>query len=98
MSTQQESICCKEVDKIKDLLADPGLADAKPPCITEHPHFANVCLCRTVLTISMHRHVYHYGSSDIPKDENGYNYTYILYVLLYYFLVAENFNTWPAVN
>ena len=73
MSTQQESICCKEVDKIKDLLTDPVLADAKPLCITEHPDFASVCLSRAVLTVSMHRHVYHYGSSDIPKDENEYS-------------------------
>ena len=42
-----------------DLLADLVL-DARPPCITEHPDFANVCLCRAVLTVSMHDHRYHY--------------------------------------
>ena len=34
-----------------DLLAELVL-DARPPCITEHPDFANVCLCRAVLTVS----------------------------------------------
>ena len=54
---------------MRDLLANLVL-DARPPCITEHPDFSNVCLCRAVLTVSIHSHTYHYGSSDIPMDEN----------------------------
>ena len=86
MSTQRESICCKEVDKISSLLTDPVLADPRPPCITEHPNFANACLCKTVLTISMHRYIYHYGSSDIPEEENRYNYICMLIVNTLYFM------------
>lgn len=69
MSTQRESICCNEVDKIRELLEDSAL-DARPPCITEHTDFTNVCLCRAVLTVSLHSHRYHYGTSDVPTDEN----------------------------
>ena len=66
MPTQRESIFCNEIDNIR---ADPTL-HTYPPCITEHRDFANVCLCRAVLTVSLHGHRFHYGTSDVPTDEN----------------------------
>ena len=47
-------------------------SDPLPPCITQHPDFGSVCLCRTVLTVSLHSYRYHYGTSDVPTDENRY--------------------------
>ena len=44
--------------------------DPPPPCITQHPDIGSVCLCRAVLTVSLHSHRYHYGASDVPTDEN----------------------------
>ena len=81
-----------------DLLAELVL-DARPPCITEHPDFANVCLCRAVLTVSMHGHRYHYGASDIPMDENRYSYAaIILYALSNILYSTGNFDIWLIVK
>ena len=68
MPTARESLCCKEVEKMVALLN----GDPPPACITQHPDFGNVCLCRAVLTVSLHSHRYHYGASDVPTDENRY--------------------------
>ena len=69
MPTQRESICCNEVDKTRELFEDPTLHTC-PSCITEHRDFANVCLCKAVLTVSLHGHRFNYGTSDVPTDEN----------------------------
>ena len=66
MDTVRESICCQEIEKIKDLL----VGERPLVCITDHPEFPNACLSRTVLTIAFHGYSHHYGSSDIPIDEN----------------------------
>jgi len=42
-------------------------AEGPPVCITDHP---SACLSRTVLTIAFHGYSHHYGSSDIPIDDN----------------------------
>ena len=46
--------------------------DPPPPCITQHPDFTNVCLCRAVLTVAFHSHRFYYETSDVPTDENRY--------------------------
>ena len=66
MPTARESVCCQEIDKIKDLLVG-GLV---PQCITLHMEFPNACLSRVVLLIASHGHRHHYGTDDIPADEN----------------------------
>ena len=68
MATLGESLCCKEVEKMVALLD----GDPRPPCITQHPDFASVCLCRAVLTVAFHSHRFHYGITDVPTDDNRY--------------------------
>ena len=68
MPTARESLCCKEVEKMV-ALSD---SDPLPPCITQHPDFGSVCLYRTVLTVSLHSYIYHYGTSNVPTDKNRY--------------------------
>jgi len=34
--------------------------------------FANICLNRTALKIVFHGYQHHYGTSDVPSDENRY--------------------------
>ena len=70
MNTTRESLCCncKEIEEMVSLLD----GDPPPSCIAQHPDFANVCLCRAVLTVALHSHRYHYGASDVPSDENRY--------------------------
>ena len=82
---------------MRNLLADPVL-DAKPSCITVHPEFASVCLCRTVLTISMHAYKYEYGSSDIPEDENRYIYIYIYLRIEIFGFHSYSFNSAILLN
>ena len=69
MSTQRESICCHDIEETKSLIDDSHI-EMRPSCITQHADFSNVCLCRAVLTVSLHGHRYHYGSADVPTDEN----------------------------
>ena len=63
----RESVCCQEIDKIKDLL----VGDPVPLCITLHMEFPNACLSRVVLLIVSHSHRHHYGTDDILADETG---------------------------
>ena len=65
MSTQRESICCHEIEQTNRLLSLPSA-----PCITQHVDFRNVCLCRSVLTVALYSHLYHYESAEVPDDEN----------------------------
>ena len=66
MGTVQESVCCKEIEKIQNLL----VGEPPPVCITVHPEFGNACLSRTVLTIAFHGYQHHYGTSDVPSDDS----------------------------
>ena len=68
MPTQSESICCQEIEQINSLLEDPCIAEA---WITRHTDFSSVCLCRTVLTVSLFAHLHRYESAaEVPADEN----------------------------
>ena len=83
MNSEEESICCKEIAEMVQLL-DEG--DVRPECITEHQDFSNVCQCRAVLTVSLYSHRHRYGTGDIPTDENRYvviyNYLYRRHYML----------------
>ena len=63
MDTAQESICCKEIDKIQSLLI---AGDPSPTCITTHSEFLNACLSRTVLTIAWRE----YTTTEPCRDVN----------------------------
>lgn len=56
---------------MKVLLEDPHL-EIHPPCVTQHADFSNVCLCRTVLTVSLYAHQHRYEDVEVPADENRY--------------------------
>ena len=77
MNSEEESICCKDIAEMVQLL-DEG--DVRPECIAEHQDFSNVCLCRAVLTVSLYSHRHRYGTGDIPTDENRY---VVIYNCLY---------------
>ena len=68
--------------------------------LTAQPDFANVYLCRAVLTVSIYSHRYHYGASDIPMDENRYNShtAIILYALSNILCSTGNFDIWLIVK
>ena len=66
MATSRESLCCQEVEQMVALLD----GDSPPSCIMQHVDFASVCLCRAVLTVSLYGYRYHYGTSDVPTDDN----------------------------
>jgi len=55
-----------EIDRIKDLL----VGDPIPQYIKLHMEFPNACLSRLVLLIASHGHRHHYGTDDMPPDEN----------------------------
>ena len=67
MNSEKESICCKEIAEMIQLL-DEG--DVRPECITELQDFSYVYLCRAVLTVSLYSHRNQYGTGDIPTDAN----------------------------
>ena len=66
---QRDSISCKELGQIMTILEECETA-SHSECVTQHTDFAIVCLCRTVLLVSLHSHRHHHGSSDVPDDEN----------------------------
>ena len=74
MNTEKESICCREVKQLAQLLDSESKAASFPQCITRHADFTNICLCRGVLTVALHSHRHRYGTHDVPEDENRYMY------------------------
>ena len=56
---------------MKSLLENSFISEAHPSCITRHKDFSSVCLCRTVLTVSLYAHLHRYESvAEVPDDEN----------------------------
>ena len=53
--------------------------------VTQHVDFTHVCLCRTVLTVSLYAHLHHYESVELPDDENRYaaNHAIHLYYVMF---------------
>ena len=56
-------------EEIKSFIEDFHLK-MHPSCITQHADFSNVRFCRAVLTVFLYGHRHHYGSADVPADEN----------------------------
>ncbi|KAM7290704.1 P2X purinoceptor 7-like isoform X2 [Ixodes scapularis] len=55
MLTDYESLCCREVDRARELCQDQGVS-----CITKHPWFELYCLNRPVLDLAKYRYTaYH---------------------------------------
>ena len=46
------------------------VGDLVPACVVQHPAFTSAYLCIVILTIAYHSHRHHYGTDDIPADEN----------------------------
>jgi len=88
MHMDRESICCKELEQTMSILeeCDPLTC---PKCVTQHSEFATVCLCRTVLLVSLHSH--HHGSSDVLDDENRYITVNEAFFLLSVFIPSRRF-------
>ena len=56
MNTERESICCKEIEQLIQLL-DGMETVIRPDCNTEHVDFSTVCLIRAVLTVALYNHL-----------------------------------------
>ena len=94
MPTQRESICCQEIEELKRLVEDPCLED-QPFFITQHADFNHVCLCRTVLTVSLYAHLHRYEDVEVPDDENRYvSMLYSFSVISSVYVLLGNFDTW----
>ena len=61
MSTKEESVCCKEIQKVTD-----KMEEEKVECITLHPGFNSVCLDVWVLQTAYFSLRQHYGK-DAPQ-------------------------------
>ena len=70
MLTAQESVCCQEVDKVRDLLVGDPARSIQPWFASRFTDFAKACLCRVILSIASHCHRHHYGTDDMPANEN----------------------------
>ena len=95
MNTEKESVCCREIEQLARLLDSE--TESPPQCITRHADFANVCLCRAVLTVALYSHRHRYGTSDVPEDENRY-----MYIFRHYFhltcLLSGDFDTYHIAS
>ena len=58
METEEECVCCAEIQQIKDKCQEEDVS-----CITMHPGFDAVCLNIYVLQTAYHQYRYHYNNS-----------------------------------
>ena len=66
MPTVRECLCCKEVDRITDIMTE-GVTHAQ--CICEHPGCHPVCLDRYVLQVAYYKYRQQYGERQ--EQENA---------------------------
>ena len=69
MSTPQECVCCREVQKIEEKIRT---SNSEQVCITEHEGFLPVCLNIWVLQAAYFEYRQRYGNDDtssIPVHE-----------------------------
>ena len=67
MATSLESVCCKEVERVGDVMNE--LEDGSINCITHHPGFEPVCLNIHVLTTAyyQYRQQYNVAIENVPE-------------------------------
>jgi len=93
MPTARESVCCQEIDNIKDLL----VGDPVPQC-TLHMEFPNACQSRVVLLIASNGHQHYYGTDDILADKNRLTLYAIHCEFLCNIIFTECSDFWHADN
>ncbi|KAK3094415.1 hypothetical protein FSP39_001522 [Pinctada imbricata] len=64
MSTERESLCCKEISKVLAVMDE-----AECNCIIEHAGFEPACLNATVLRIAYYSYKQYYGGLDLETHE-----------------------------
>jgi len=94
MPKARKSVCCQEIDKIKDLLVGDPVSQSN----TLHMEFPNACLSRVVLLIASYDHRHHYGTDDIPADENRLTLYAVNYEFLYSMIFTECSDFWHTDN
>ena len=67
MPTSVECVCCNEVNKIMDKLAEDNIDES---CITLHPGFSDVCLSVWVLQTAYSTNKQHNSNSSLPSSIN----------------------------
>ena len=65
MPTARECVCCKEVEKVVDVIAS---TDPIVECVTSHPGFEPVCLNTYVLEVAYFQYRQQYG--ERPEQAN----------------------------
>ncbi len=68
MPTQDECLCCREIEKIVDKVDDLG--DSNVVCITDHPGFSSVCLNPWVLQAAYYQYRQQHGTTGLPPSLN----------------------------
>ncbi len=70
MSTNEECVCCMEIDRIVSKINELG--DEGIDCITNHPGFDPVCLNAWVLQTSYYQCRQEHGRAGIPPSTEVY--------------------------
>jgi len=76
MDSKEESVCCKEVDRVKALNLEAVQmreVQQEPACITLHPGFKAVCLNSHVLRTAWYQYRQQYGSKAYDGPEHKKN-------------------------
>ena len=76
MEREEESICCQEVDAVRNRILKDVMEErlqAEPRCIVQHPMFEAVCLTVWVLQTAWLQYKQQYGSSAYERPEHKKN-------------------------
>ena len=76
MEREEESICCQEVDAVRNKILEDVMEEqlqAEPRCIVQHPGFEAVCLNVWVLQTAWLQYKQQYGSSAYEGPEHKKN-------------------------
>ena len=77
MEREEESICCQEVDAVRNKILEDVMEEqlqAEPRCIVQHPGFEAVCLNVWVLQTAWLQYKQQYGSSAYEGPEHKKNF------------------------
>ena len=76
MEREEESICCQEVDAVRNKILEDVMEEqlqVEPRCIVQHPGFEAVCLNVWVLQTAWLQYKQQYGSSAYEGPEHKKN-------------------------